>query len=144
MKKTRYLLFIVIACFSISCEELLDIKPTNIISDVAVKNDPVLIQALYNNVHSSVQWHTGGIDINMLALSCFSGEATLEGVYGAPGEVIDERGAPGILEYWPYNNIRSANELILLIVFVPKYYDPEIRHRLQKRWRRLHYHLLAG
>jgi len=118
MRKNKFikLIVIIVLAFHINaCEDLLDIKPTNIISDIAVKNDPVLIQALYNNVHSSVRWHTGGIDIFMFALTSFGGEATLEGTWGTPGEVIDERGAPGILDYWPYDNIRSANELIVLI-----------------------------
>lgn len=115
MNKIKIIILIIFALGFNACEDLLDIKPTNIISDVAVKNDPVLIQALYNNIHSSVRWHTGGIDIFMLALTSFGGEATLEGNYSPPGEVIDERGAPGILDYWPYDNIRSANELIVLI-----------------------------
>ena len=118
MKKNKYLKLIVLLLIAFhfnACEDLLDIKPTNIISDVAVKNDPVLIQALYNNVHSSVRWHTGGNDIYMLALTSFGGEATMEGTYGAPGVVIDQKGAPAILEYWPYDNIRAANELMALI-----------------------------
>lgn len=112
MKKILYILPLFLLL--ISCNDLLDIAPTNIISEDAVKNDPVLVDAFLNKIYNGVRFQSGGEGHAVLGVTggeqnTFAGWQT---PYKAAMHIMDENGAHDALEYWPYSNIRSCNEII--------------------------------
>jgi hypothetical protein len=117
MKKLIIIIFTVILALP-ACD-VLDIKPTNMISEQDVKNDPILLDAYLTNVYNSVRWQSGGRSNNMAVLAVCGGEMNVfagwQGPYRTAMTIIDENGAPGLLDYWPYGNIRSTNEIIQIL-----------------------------
>lgn len=117
MKKIVYL-FSILLMFA-SCDDLLDIKPTNMISEENVKSDPVFVDAFLIKIYNAVRWQTGAPSNNMAMLGVVGGEYNVFAGWQRPFtvamDVIDENGASGWLDYWPYGNIRSANELIQIL-----------------------------
>lgn len=121
MKRILYILGIII--FLSGCESVLDIKPTNMISEDDVKNDPVLVDAFLNKIYANVRWQTRGNNNDYAPdqgiLHVMSGEmnvfAAWQVPFAAAVKIIDENGAHGTVEYWPYSNIRSANEIIEIL-----------------------------
>lgn len=113
----RYILYIGILVFLAGCSDLLDIKPTNIISEEDVKNDPVLVDAFLNRIYNSTRWQSvGSGEPDQALLHVMAGESQVfagwQTPWNAAKKIIDANGGPGQLEYWPYGNIRSANEII--------------------------------
>jgi len=120
MKKiTLYILIIIILY---GCEDILDIKPTNMVSSELVKSDPVLVNAFLSKIYDDIRWQSG-FDFDQFqhpaTLNVVGGEQNVYGAwqasFDAATQIIDENGAPELMEYWPYDNIRSANELIQIL-----------------------------
>jgi hypothetical protein len=100
----------------------LDKEPQDIISDAAVFKDEILTEAYLAQIYEQTRFFDGGQNLNAP-----SGWYLVEGM-GAelrtfaywqiaasfPLTVIDENGA-GAMDYWPYTNIRSANDFIMNI-----------------------------
>jgi hypothetical protein len=101
------------------CDDVLDIKPTNMISEEAVKNDPILVDAFLNKIYTNTQFQTGGTSNDMSALGNMADESNVfagwQSAFAAAMKIIDENGAHGLVEHWPYANIRSANEIIEIL-----------------------------
>lgn len=118
MKKIFYILTILILLAS--CNDVLDIQPTNMISEDAVKNDPVLVEAFLNKIYLNTEFQGGSNYAPDEAIyHVMSGEANVFAAWQQPFnaaiKIIDENGAHGQAEYWPYGNIRSANEIIQIL-----------------------------
>ncbi len=115
----KYIYFIAIFLTLLGCEQILDIQPTNIISEDAVKSDPVLVDAFLNKIYNAIRWQTGAPNERMATLSTCADEHTVfagwQQPYKAAMHIMDENGAHDLLAYWPYNNIRSANEIIEIL-----------------------------
>ena len=121
MKKIFYILTIVILLAS--CNDVLDIQPTNMISEDAVKNDPVLVDAFLNKIYANTRFQSRGTNNNYTPdealLHVMSGESNIFAAWQVPFaaamKIIDENGAHDAAEYWPYGNIRSCNEIIEML-----------------------------
>ena len=115
----KYIFIIAVFLMLSGCEQFLDIQPTNIISEEAVKADPVLVDAFLTKIYSNVRWQTGAPDESMFTLGVCGGEhnvfAAWQNPFKAAMHIMDENGAHNLLEYWPYDNIRSANEIIEIL-----------------------------
>ena len=105
------------------CQSVLDIKPTNMISEDAVKNDPALVDAFLNKIYANTRFQTRGNDNDyapdQAILHVMSGEQNVFAGWQAPFacamKIIDENGASPQVEYWPYDNIRSCNEILQIL-----------------------------
>jgi hypothetical protein len=112
----------------------LDKEPLNMISGTTVFEDEILVEAYMAEIYHAIPWHYGAINTpaNWILVEGFGAEARCYAYWqlpaSAPLEVIDEEGVTGI-DYWPYNNIRYANEFILGLEASD--FDPEfIAHRV--------------
>lgn len=115
MKKV--LIYIVLAITFLSCESVLDIKPTNMISEEDVKSDPALVDAFLNKVYNNMKFVPA--EIGHPGYGVVGGEQNLyagwqTGVKAA-FEPMNENGSHSQLEFWPYANIRSTNEIIEIL-----------------------------
>lgn len=118
MKKLFY--YIGILIFLVSCDNILDIQPTDMISEEAVKNDPALVDAFLNKIYSKTRFQSVGDALNDAALLGVMADemnvfAAWQTNFAAATKIIDENGAHAQAEYWPYENIRSANEIIEIL-----------------------------
>lgn len=115
----KYIILLATVFLIMSCEGVLDIKPTNMISSEDVKNDPALVDAFLTKIYNDVRWQTGAPSENMATISNMGGEHTVfagwQQPYRAAMHIINETGAHNLIEYWPYANIRSANEIIIIL-----------------------------
>jgi len=115
----RIVLYISLVFLLAGCSDLLDIKPTNMISEEDVKNDPVLVDAFLTKIYNSIRWQTGAPTANQAMLNVVGGEQNVFAGWQQPFivamAIMDEGGANSWLDYWPYANIRSANEIILML-----------------------------
>ena len=112
----------------------LDKEPQDMISGSAVFKDEILAEAYIAQIYHQIPWHYGELNTpadwifveGMGAVArCF---AYWQTPASFPLEVIDETGA-GEIDYWPYNNIRYANEYI--IGMENSEFDPEfVAHRV--------------
>jgi hypothetical protein len=142
MKKIFYIFTIVILLGS--CNDVLDIQPTNIISEEAVKNDPVLVDAFLNKIYANTRFQTRGVNNNYTPdeamLHVMSGESNVFAAWQQPFasamKIIDENGAHNAAEYWPYGNIRSCNEIIEILQEAT--FNPEeiVQKVAEARWLR--------
>ncbi len=100
----------------------LDKEPQDIISGSAVFRDEILTEAYLAQIYEQTRFFDGG-----QSLTSPSGWYLVEGMSAElrtfaywqiaasfPLTVIDEIGA-GAMDYWPYQNIRSANDFIMNI-----------------------------
>ncbi len=111
------------------CDNILEITPNDMISEEAVKNDPVLVDAYLNRVYRFTRFQSGARSGNNYGgenternegyLGVLAGEFNVFAAWQEPFKgavkIIDENGAHADLEYWPYTNIRSANEVIQIL-----------------------------
>lgn len=139
MKKILYILPLFVLLFS--CSDLLDIAPTNIISEDAVKADPVLVDAFLNKIYVNVRFRSGGTySPDQALLHVMSGEANVfaawQAPFGAAMKIIDENGAHSQAEYWPYGNIRSCNEIIEILEEATFDADEVTQKVAEARWLR--------
>ena len=139
MKKTFIILPLFVLLFG--CNDLLDIAPTNIISEDAVKNDPVLVDAFLNKIYVNTRFRSGSTDVpDQALLHVMSGESNVyagwQAPYAAAMKIIDENGAHGQAEYWPYDNIRSCHEIMDILKEAT--FDPELVEQkiAEVRWLR--------
>jgi len=125
------LIYIGLAFVLLSCEDVLDIKPTNMISEEDVKNDPALVDAFLSKIYNNVKWVPG--EAGLPGYQVLGGEANLfagwQNGFKAAMEVMNENGSHGLLEYWPYDNIRSANEIIQILEH-SDFEEDYVAHRL--------------
>jgi hypothetical protein len=142
MKKIAYIVSIILLLAG--CQGILDIQPTNIISEDAVKNDPALVEAFLNKIYNNTRLQTRGVNNNYAPdeaiLHLMSGESNVfaawQQPFAAAMKIIDENGAHNGAEYWPYGNIRSANEIIEILeeaTFEPEVIQQQIA---EARWLR--------
>ena len=111
------LIYIAFALALVSCENVLEIKPTNMISEEDVKNDPALVDAFLTKIYSNMKFvpdHEGhpGYGVVGGEMNAFAG---WQGIFQAAMAVMNENGSHGFLEFWPYGNIRSTNEIIQIL-----------------------------
>ncbi|WP_167605741.1 RagB/SusD family nutrient uptake outer membrane protein [Maribellus sediminis] len=139
MKKIFIILPLFVLLFG--CNDLLDIAPTNIISEDAVKNDPVLVDAFLNKIYVNTRFQSGSTYApDQALLHVMSGEANVfagwQVPFAAAMKIIDENGAHSQAEYWPYGNIRSCNEIIDMLKEAT--FDPELieQKTAEARWLR--------
>lgn len=139
MKKILYI--ITLTLLLTGCNDLLDIQPTNIISEDAVKNDPALVDAFLNKIYANTRFRSGSTySPDQALLGVMSGEQNIfapwQQPFAAAMKIIDENGAHGQAEYWPYSNIRSCNEIIDILeeaTFEPEQITQKIA---EARWLR--------
>ncbi len=136
MKKILFIIPLFALLFS--CSDILDIAPTNIISEDAVKNDPVLVDAYLNKIYANVRFQSGGEGHANLGVTggeqnVFAGWQT---PYNVAMDIMDENGAHSGLDYWPYGNIRSCNEIMEILQEAT--FDPdEVTQKVaEARWLR--------
>jgi starch-binding outer membrane protein, SusD/RagB family len=97
----------------------LDKEPLNLISDAFVFTDEALVDAnLAQIYHLTLFNYIGGNEpVNDFLESGMGAEgrgfALWQSASWIPLEIMDEGGAPNLIDYWPYNNIRNANEFII-------------------------------
>lgn len=139
MKKIFLILPLFVLLFG--CSDLLDIAPTNIISEDAVKNDPVLVDAFLNKIYANTRFRSGSTYApDQALLNVMSGESNVFAAwqvpYAAAMKIIDENGAHAQAEYWPYDNIRSCNEIIDILKEAT--FDPNLvkQKAAEARWLR--------
>lgn len=152
MKKViYYILILAIMTLGIAgCGDILEIQPTNRISEDAVKSDPVLVDAYLNKIYRFTRFQSGkregnnysgkNSERNEAYLGVLAGELNVFAAWQEPFKgavkIIDENGAHGDLEYWPYANIRSANE-ILEILKTATFEEELVRQKsAEARWLR--------
>ena len=96
----------------------LDKEPQDMISGSAVFKDKILVEAYIAQIYHQIPWHYGAINTpsNWILIEGMGAVARCFAYWQTPAsfplEVIDETGA-GAIDYWPYNNIRYANEFII-------------------------------
>ena len=138
MKKLLYILSILFLITA--CNDILEIEPTNIISEEAVKNDPILVDAYLNKIYKDTRFKSGGNSAGQALLAVMADESNVYAVWQNPfkaaTKIIDENGAHSDLEYWPYGNIRSANEIMKILEEAT--FDPEMvtQKVAEARWLR--------
>ncbi len=115
----RYICIIAAFLILLGCERILDVQPTNIIPEEAVKADPALVDAFLTKIYDEVRWQTGAPIQNMATLGVCGGEynvfAGWQDPYKVAMQIMDENGAHELLDYWPYDNIRSTNEILEIL-----------------------------
>lgn len=142
MKKIIY--YIGIIAMLVGCESVLDIKPTNIISEDAVKNDPALVDAFLNKIYNNAQLQERGNSSNYAPdealFNVMAGEQNVfagwQVPYAAAMKIIDENGAHAAAEFWPYSNIRSCNEIIEMLAEATFDEDVVKQQTAEARWLR--------
>ncbi|WP_321996571.1 RagB/SusD family nutrient uptake outer membrane protein [Draconibacterium orientale] len=101
------------------------------ISEEDVKNDPALVDAFLSKIYNNVKWVPG--EAGLPGYQVLGGEANLfsgwQNGFKAAMEVMNENGSHGLLEYWPYDNIRSANEIIQILEH-SDFEEDYVAHRL--------------
>ena len=120
MKIYKIILSITILLMLSGCEKFFDLdkEPLNMISGSAVFKDEILVEAYIAQIYHAIPWHQGAINTpaNWILIEGMGAEARCYAYWQTPAsfplEVIDENGS-GAIDYWPYNNIRYANEFII-------------------------------
>jgi hypothetical protein len=116
-----FIIFLTLGVYS--CESILDREPLDQISDAVVWKDPSLIEAYLFQVYAKVPFHAS-LDQNeasslkvLLPIAVtdqgFSKKSHELGAKKWKQNLLDEQG--GLFEYWPYLDIRRANEFLQLI-----------------------------
>lgn len=123
MKKIFVSIFVMLFAFTSCKKDVLDKVPLDIISDAAVWNDPVLIDAYLNQVYSEMYIFTNdgdtksgyqeGMWFSMFNANELSDEAKANWVDDSYRYKFGNlRVEGGLFEWWPYNTIRKLNEFI--------------------------------
>ena len=121
----------------VGCADL-DLQPTNMIGEDAVKNDPKLVEAFLTKIYHNTRWETNdqagkrdGAGTNNTHWRFVDWVVGGEGTLMAPWQeavkastaIPTNGGARTSLNYWPYANIRSANEILQILSEAT--FDPE-------------------
>ncbi len=120
MKIYRIIMSIAILLMLSGCENFFDLdkEPLNMISGSAVFKDKILVEAYIAEIYHAIPWHYGAINTpsNWILVEGMGAEARCYAYWQTPASfpltVIDENGS-GAIDYWPYQNIRYANEFII-------------------------------
>lgn len=116
----RNLKYIILGFFLtiMSCTDVLDKEPFDVISDAAVWDDEALVDSYLNDLYYKTNFvllntHRG---YNQAMVASMGAEMRVYGAwqqpYAASTSVITETGAHENLEYWKYKNVRDANYFI--------------------------------
>ena len=113
----------------VGCADL-DIQPTNMIAEDAVKNDPKLVEAFLTKIYHNVRWepndHVAMRDggktnwkhwrfVDFITGGEGTAMAPWQESIKASTDIPTSAGSRTSLNYWPYSNIRSANEIIEIL-----------------------------
>ncbi|MEL7121924.1 MAG: RagB/SusD family nutrient uptake outer membrane protein [Bacteroidota bacterium] len=128
MKKYTYITIFIFSVLLLSrCVDTLDLEPLDNISEAAVWQDPVLIDAYLSNVYfdadlmartgeTNVHNSNSRLSINALMIASMGGEGRSFGGHHHAAQAstrpMDASGVHSSLDYWKYDNIRNANEII--------------------------------
>ncbi|MEL6653932.1 MAG: RagB/SusD family nutrient uptake outer membrane protein [Bacteroidota bacterium] len=118
----KILLLVIGLSLTIACEDPFDLTPTDIISETFVFEDMGLADAFTGDLYNRTQFHmtSGGTNINMGFINSWGGEhrnfAPWQAAFGQVTNTPYNENGAGLLDYWPYNNIREANVFIENIV----------------------------
>ncbi len=120
MKIYRIIMSIAILLMLSGCEKFFDLdkEPLNMISGSDIFKDKILVEAYIAEIYHAIPWHYGAINTpsNWILVEGMGAEARCYAYWQTPAsfplEVIDENGS-GAIDYWPYQNIRYANEFII-------------------------------
>lgn len=120
MKKYIYFLYVLLLIFlSNSCvKDVLEKRPLDRISGDLVYKDKSLTDALLNDIYARTQFQikSGQAGYNMGLIAGMGAESRAFGNWQAPSwlplRILDPATGANALEYWPYDNIRAANEFI--------------------------------
>ena len=136
-KTNKFLYFFLPMMLLVGCADL-DLQPTNMIGEDAVKNDPKLVEAFLTKIYHNTRWETNdhrgtrdGQPTNHLHWRFHDFVVGGEGTLMAPWQeaikaseaVPTNAGARASQNYWAYGNIRSANEIIQILSEAT--FDPE-------------------
>ena len=122
MKKIYYLLIILTAFGTYSCEKVMDKVPLDRISEGEVFSDPVLARAHINRIYSELSFlnRDGNIDgtEDLDPVSCLADEGRQGRVwhplyFNWKAGLLNQNG--GLMELWKYSTIRTANEFLVKI-----------------------------
>ena len=118
----KLILFLFSFTLVVGCADL-DLQPTNMIAEDAVKKDPKLVEAFLTKIYANAVFEpneVGGIpQQNRLTDGVVGGEYTLmapwQGAVHASANIPTSAGSHGLINRWHYGNIRSANEIIQIL-----------------------------
>jgi starch-binding outer membrane protein, SusD/RagB family len=124
MKKSKNILItsLTFLLFAYSCDsDFFDLnkEPLNLISDAFVFVDESLVEANLAQIYHQTLFNYMEITrpVNAFLESGMGAEgrgfALWQEPSAVPFEIMDESGAPSLIDYWPYSNIRNANEFII-------------------------------
>ena len=128
MKKLTYLLIIL---FTFGCADL-DLLPTDMIGEEAVKKDPQLVEAFLTKIYANAVFEPNEDGVKQgqerLTDAVVGGEYTLmapwQNAVKASYNIPTSSGAHINLNRWHYGNIRSCNEIIDILNSAS--FDPQI------------------
>ena len=118
----KLILFIFSITFVVGCADL-DLQPTNMIAEDAVKKDPKLVEAFLTKIYSNAVFEPNEMasipQQNRLTDGVVSGEYTLmapwQGAVAASANIPTSSGSHALINRFHYGNIRSANEIIEIL-----------------------------
>ena len=118
----KLILFIFSITFVVGCADL-DLQPTNMIAEDAVKKDPKLVEAFLTKIYANAVFEPNEMasipQQNRLTDGVVGGEYTLmapwQGGIQASANIPTSAGSHGLINRFHYGNIRSANEIIAIL-----------------------------
>ena len=118
----KIILFLFTITFFVGCADL-DLQPTNMIAEDAVKKDPKLVEAFLTKIYANAVFEPNEMSSipqqNRLADGVVGGEYTLmapwQGPVHASANIPTASGSHGLINRFHYGNIRSANEIIEIL-----------------------------
>ena len=118
----KLILFLISFTFIVGCADL-DLQPTNMIAEDAVKKDPKLVEAFLTKIYANAVFEpnevSGQPQQNRLSDGVVGGEYTLMAPWQQPipasYNIPTSSGSHALLNRWHYGNIRSANEIIQIL-----------------------------
>ena len=127
----KFLIFMLPMFILVGCADL-DLQPTDMISEDAVKKDPKLVEAFLTKIYANAVFEPNEVgnfpQQDRLTDAVVGGEYTLmapwqNGIKAAVN-VPTASGAHSRLTRWHYGNIRSCNEIIEILNEAS--FDPEV------------------
>ena len=118
----KLILLLISFTFFVGCADL-DLQPTNMIAEDAVKKDPQLVEAFLTKIYANAVFEpneTSGQQHHFrLSDGVVGGEYTLmapwQAAIPASYNIPTSSGSHVLLNRWHYGNIRSANEIIQIL-----------------------------
>ena len=118
----KLILFLFSFTLVVGCADL-DLQPTDMIAEDAVKKDPKLVEAFLTKIYANAVFEPNEVagvpQQNRLTDAVVGGEYTLmapwQGAVHASANIPTSAGSHGLINRWHYGNIRSANEIIQIL-----------------------------